>query len=118
MRVKLRKFLGQRISVKGTITGTGLFKHQLCINIKDISDTIFQEKLCDHIWIKVGKNLVKNDQEVFRGDVIRFEGRVIQYTKANGMVDFGFKNVSNVRIVNIDPKLVREKIEKKDLART
>lgn len=113
MRVKLRKFLDQRILVRGVVTNLGdnkKNKNQKCIVLRDIKEEHFREHLCDHIWIKVGKNLIKNQEEIFRGDIIRFEGRVCQYEKSDGSVDYGLKTPTKFKIINRNKYLMREKI--------
>jgi len=110
MRTKLTRYLHQTIEVRGTVTSIGTNKKnkkQKCISLINVKHNIFQEDLCDHTWIRVGKRMFAEDEEIQRGDVIKFHAKVKTYQKSNG-VDYGFFYVSKVKIVNRDLKLVQD----------
>jgi len=110
MRTNLLRYLHQTIEVRGTVTSIGTNKKnkkQKCISLINVKHNIFQEDLCDHTWIRVGKRMFAEDEEIQRGDVIKFHAKVKTYQKSNG-VDYGFFYVSKVKIVNRDLKLVQD----------
>lgn len=116
MRVKLRKYLNQTIEIRGTVNSIGTnrqISNKKHIVLVDVKDNIFKEDLTDHAWIRIGKRMFKNIDEVKRGDIIVFTAKVKEYKKGN-MIDYGFFYVSRVKIVNKNQKLSDVKVIDKD----
>lgn len=108
MRVKLSKYLGQRVTLRGTITALGknkLNSNKYCVSIKNVTECHFNEIVSEHLWFRVGKHFFKNEPEVRRGDVIKFDARIDSYVKRNGDLEYGVKYPSKFRIVNHDLKM-------------
>ena len=118
MRVYLRRYLHQTIEIRATVTSAGINrknKNQMCLVLTNLKHNIFGDYLCDHAWIRVGKNMFKEQREINRGDVIRFCAKIRQYKKKNGGIDYGLFYPSRIRIVNRDRRMIREKILEKIL---
>ncbi|MFW6242556.1 MAG: hypothetical protein ACOC2W_00185 [bacterium] len=107
MRINLRKYEGQRIKIRATIRNIGTNKKnkkQYCIELADTKDAIFNTPLTDHIWIRIGKQIVKDEPNISRGDVVEFMAKVKGYTKNKEIHDYGLFNITQFRIVNKDSK--------------
>jgi len=111
MRIKLKKLLGQRICLRGTVLSSGTNKKnhkQLCISLKNIKDEYFGDHLCDHLWLRISKHLLKNEKELCRGDIVCFHAKVCEYIKSNNCLDYGVKNPTKFKIINYDRSMTRK----------
>lgn len=107
-RKQLRRFEGQRITVRGFIVGKGnkrgergAYIKTLCI--KDIVDIYDNHDLAPHVWITYSKDW----KFVKIGDYVQFSAQVMSYVKnkydrkrrKTSMVDFGFTKIEDVIVV-------------------
>lgn len=110
MRVKLKQFEGQRMTVKGTIYDMRPSKRNRniqCILLYNLKNHNFSDEfLTDHVWIRVGKRMLQHEKIICRGDIIKFDARVKAYKKGNN-IDYGLSYVSNVVTYGQNPKLKR-----------
>jgi len=111
MRTKLRKYLHCEITVRGTINSIGVHKKdksKKCLLLNNIVHHVYNEYLCDHIWIEVLDNMFKYEELFKRGDIIQFNCKVKDFLKKDCVLDYGLFNVSKVRIVGHDHKMIGE----------
>jgi len=118
MRVYLRRYLHQTIEIRATVTSAGINrknKNQICLVLTNLKHNIFGDYLCDHAWIRCGKNLFKEQKEIYRGDVIKFCAKIKQYNKSkNGGIDYGLFYPSQIRVVNRDRRMSCELMIEKE----
>jgi hypothetical protein len=92
MRIKLKKYEGQKVSLTGTIKRLSLDNQFiLLVNIKkEIED------ICDHMWIPNSKYLKNQDFGI--GDYLEFSGIVRYYFKSDGAFDYRVCKISQIKI--------------------
>ena len=111
MRIKLRKYLYQIITVRGTVNAIGVNKsnsNEKFLLLNNITHHPYNTHLCDHIWIKIDKNFFKLEKCFKRGDIIQFNSKVDQFLKKEKILEYGLFHVHKIKVVGRNHRMVEE----------